>query len=206
LDVRVRGNSLFPTSIGGRFFIFCAILRQLHLLLSIAVLTNELSTLRPTHFVVDQLSACVPLLRFLSDARILLYCHFPDKLLSVKATGLLGVIKSIYRIPFNWLESWSTSCADRIVVNSKFTAGMVKSALSGLKHRDLEVLYPCVDTSERITKKETPELRLQDRVVILSINRFERKKGIDLAIRAFSKAAGFGNLSSLLVIAGNYTF
>src|ERR1700716_3257000 len=46
LDVRVRGNSIFPATVfGGRFTILCAIARQLHLLLHLAVFTDELKSL-----------------------------------------------------------------------------------------------------------------------------------------------------------------
>jgi alpha-1,3/alpha-1,6-mannosyltransferase len=50
LDVRVRGNTLVPATLFGRFAILCAILRQLHLVLHIALFTAELSNLRPTTF------------------------------------------------------------------------------------------------------------------------------------------------------------
>jgi len=122
LDVRVRGNTLFPPSILGRFAILCAILRQLHLVLQIAVFSSELRDLQPDAFFVDQLSACVPLLRITrARARILFYCHFPDKLLVRRG----GWIKRAYRVPFDWLESWTTGGSDVIVVNSEFTWGSV---------------------------------------------------------------------------------
>ncbi|KAF2149034.1 glycosyltransferase family 4 protein [Myriangium duriaei CBS 260.36] len=203
LDVRVRGNTIIPPSIGGRFAIFCAIARQLHLIFSIAIFTNELNALTPTHFFIDQLSAGVPLLRILSsNTKILFYCHFPDKLLAQQSVGLFRLVKAIYRIPFNWLESWSTSCGDDIVVNSKFTGGVVKAVFPKLRSRKLKVVYPCVDTTGHTKSKQRlwPSLR----TMFLSINRFERKKGIDLAIRAYSKMRQGERDGSLLVLAGGY--
>ncbi|GAM90111.1 hypothetical protein ANO11243_081510 [Dothideomycetidae sp. 11243] len=206
LDVRVRGNTIFPPSIGGRFAILCAIARQIHLILTVALVTNELSSLRPTHFFVDQLSAGVPLLRLLcTRAPILFYCHFPDKLLAQRGSGLLLLIKALYRLPFNWVESWSTSCSDDIVVNSKFTGGVVKAVFPSLRSRALKVVYPCVDTTPP-SPKPGSQSRLwpEKKTIFLSINRFERKKGVGLAIEAFSKLSPDEKRDSILVLAGGY--
>ncbi|PSK59470.1 Alpha-1,3/1,6-mannosyltransferase ALG2 [Elsinoe australis] len=205
LDVRVRGNTVFPPNIGGRFAIFCAIARQIHLILTIAVFTNELRSLDPSHFFVDQLSAGVPLLRLLSGhTRILFYCHFPDKLLAKKGSGVLRFLKSVYRIPFNWIESWSTSCSDDVVVNSKFTGGMVKSVLPSLRSRKLKVVYPCVDTEAMAEKVKGKQTLWPNKRIFLSINRFERKKDVGLAIKAFAQLSEQDRNTSILVLAGGY--
>ncbi|PNS18830.1 Alpha-1,3/1,6-mannosyltransferase ALG2 [Sphaceloma murrayae] len=205
LDVRVRGNTIFPPTFLGRFAIFCAIARQIHMILTISVFTNELRSLDPTHFFVDQLSAGVPLLRLLSGhTRILFYCHFPDKLLALQGSGIVRYLKLIYRYPFNWLEGWSTSCSDDIVVNSKFTGGVVKSAFPSLRSRKLKVVYPCVDVEALADHVKGKPTLWPSRRVFLSINRFERKKDVALAIRAFSKLGDEDKKSSLLVIAGGY--
>ncbi len=146
LDVRVRGNSLFPPTILNRFHILLAILRQLHLVLAISVFSNELDKLQPDVFVVDQLSACVPLLRWLypSRQRTLFYCHFPDQLLADRRTaGLLGIAKTLYRLPFDWFEGWSMSASDKIVVNSAFTKSVAARTWPDLAEA-LGVIYPCV--------------------------------------------------------------
>ena len=197
LDVRVRGNSLFPSTIFGRFWILCAILRQLHLVLQICILSNELELLQPDIFFVDQLSAGIPLLRLLRrQSRVLFYCHFPDKLLAKRG----GVIKQIYRWPFDWLESWSTGCSDAIVVNSNFTKGVFKEAFPRLKERIPGVVYPCVDTSHINARAKQPLWK--GKKVFLSINRFERKKDVGLAIKAFAGLSEEGRSRSRLVIAG----
>jgi alpha-1,3/alpha-1,6-mannosyltransferase len=191
-----------PPSILRRFAILCAILRQLHLILQITVFSSELRDLKPTTFFVDQLSAGIPLLRWLSpDSRILFYCHFPDKLLAQKG----GLLKTLYRGPFDWIESWSTGCSDGIVVNSNFTKGVFGHAFPGLKDREPRVVYPCVDTT---TSKEqdsqsskSPKL-WQGKKVLLSINRFERKKDVGLAIRAYAGLSEQERKGTRLVLAG----
>ncbi|CBX93744.1 similar to alpha-1,3-mannosyltransferase ALG2 [Plenodomus lingam JN3] len=200
LDVRVRGHSLIPPSLFGRFAILCAILRQVHLLLQIGVFSNELRQLAPSAFFVDQLSAGIPLLRLLQPRpRILFYCHFPDKLLAKQG----GLVKSLYRAPFDWLESWSTGCSDTIVVNSNFTRGIFGQAFPALKHRQPGVVYPCVDTkpSEAI---EHPAPLWKNKKVLLSINRFEKKKDVALAVRAYAGLSPKERQNARLVIAGGY--
>ncbi|KAJ2899335.1 Alpha-1,3/1,6-mannosyltransferase alg-2 [Zalerion maritima] len=227
LDVRVRGNTVFPPSILGRFAIFCAIARQIHLILSIWM-TGELRGLRPTDFFVDQLSAGLPLLRRVingfevpaegsegktlapTPARpsIFFYCHFPDLLLT---RGRESLVKRLYRIPFDTLEEWSMGFADGIAVNSEFTKGIVTRTwprLAGREKKQLDVVYPCVDTNvgdgddddddddDDGTNKRghvDEEVSLwENKTVFLSINRFERKKDVGLAIKAFGKLLGAG--------------
>jgi alpha-1,3/alpha-1,6-mannosyltransferase len=197
----VRGNSLVPSTIFGRFAILCAILRQLHLVCIVALWNYELDHLRPTHFFVDQLSAAVPLLRFLyTEVGILFYCHFPDQLLAQQGHGALAVLKKVYRVPFNAIESWSTASGHGILVNSKFTARVVKHVFPRLASRDLRVVYPCVDTSTADKLQRKP--MWTGRKVILSINRFERKKDVALAVKAFASLDANIRKSAILVIAG----
>ncbi|KAJ4379749.1 Alpha-1,3-mannosyltransferase-like protein [Didymella sp. IMI 355093] len=200
LDVRVRGNTIVPQAFFGRFAILCAILRQVHLVLQIALLSDELAELAPTSFFVDQLSAGIPLLRLLLPRpRVIFYCHFPDKLLAKKGSPL----KSLYRIPFDWLESWSTGCSDTIVVNSKFTKSVFAEAFPGLQHRKPGVIYPCVDTSDGSHLDEVTAL-WKDKKVLLSINRFEKKKDVALAVKAFAGLSATERQGARLVVAGGY--
>jgi alpha-1,3/alpha-1,6-mannosyltransferase len=201
--VRVRGNSLIPSTIFGRFAILCAILRQLHLVCIIALWNYELDHLRPTHFFVDQLSAAVPLLRFLyNNVGVLFYCHFPDQLLAQKGEGALAVLKMGYRVPFNAIEGWSTASSTAIVVNSKFTGTVAKRVFPALSKRDLKVVYPCVDTSTA-TQLQRKSM-WAGRKLVLSINRFEKKKDVALAVKAFALLDASVRKSALLVIAGGY--
>lgn len=197
LDVRVRGNTIIPSTILGRFWILCAILRQLHLILQICIFSNELQQLQPQTFFLDQLSAGIPLLRLLQPVpRVIFYCHFPDKLLAKQG----GILKTLYRWPFDWLESWSTGCSDTIVVNSNFTKGIFKRAFPRLRQRQPGVVYPCVDTKELPESLKEPLWK--GKKLFVSINRFERKKDVGLAIRAFAGLAEKERKVSRLVIAG----
>ena len=100
--------------------------------------------------------------------------------------------------------------ADRVVVNSAFTRGVVQGIWGDLGgERGVGVVYPCVDTGVKEQKKvggsneEIGEKPLwAGKKVILSINRFERKKDVGLAIRAFSKLEKALRAEAKLVIAG----
>ncbi|KAM7220901.1 hypothetical protein V8F06_003795 [Rhypophila decipiens] len=216
LDVRVRGNTIIPPSLLGRFSILCAILRQLHLILQITLFTSELKSLGPegnkTYFFVDQLSAGLPLLKLLSPsaakkrtAPIFFYCHFPDLLL---VQNRKKWYKRIYRLPFDALEQWSMGFADAIAVNSGFTKGVVSRTWPSLaKKKYLKIVYPCIDVKSSSTKPTNDEigpLPWKKTGVILSINRFERKKDIALAIRAFALLPKTKRKEAKLIIAGGY--
>jgi alpha-1,3/alpha-1,6-mannosyltransferase len=135
--------------------------------------------------------------------RILFYCHFPDQLLAQRNEGgALGLVKRLYRLPFDWFEGWSMSGSDRIVVNSAFTRRVVCSLFKGLDN--LEVVYPCVNT-EAVGKAEQDgedALLWGGMKVLLSINRFERKKDVGLAIRAYHGLTPQERKNCRLVVAG----
>ncbi|KAI0136929.1 glycosyl transferase group 1 [Xylariales sp. AK1849] len=203
LDVRVRGNTVIPASILSRFSILCAILRQIHLIIQI-YLTSELDQLSPDAFFIDQLSAGLPLLQYLYPrGRILFYCHFPDLLL---VQGRQKWWKRAYRIPFDWLEQWSMSFADAITVNSNFTKGVVSRTWPRLaSKKELQTVYPCVDTKT----KKSPEVEngtplWKGKKFLLSINRFERKKDVAVAIKAYAGLGEEARDGVRLVVAGGY--
>lgn len=136
LNVRVLGNTIVPTHFFGRFSILCAILRQIHLSMTL-LLSNPM--LNHDILILDQLSTSIPLLRV--QYPILFYCHFPDKLL---ARGREDWIKRWYRVPFDWIEEVTTGLADAIVVNSLFTKEVFKDAFPHIEQTP-DVVYPCVD-------------------------------------------------------------
>lgn len=134
----------FPRSFQGRFHILFAILRQLHLVLTLlfAFLFDNAKT--PDVFLVDQLSACIPLLRLGTCKRVVFYCHFPDKLLAdgkaavvkgekgaeeaddassssdpVKELQMKDRIKLLYRMPVDWLEEATTGQLTSHFVSSR---------------------------------------------------------------------------------------
>jgi alpha-1,3/alpha-1,6-mannosyltransferase len=243
LDVRVRGNTLFPALVFGRLHLLMAVLRQLHLTVSVLTelgRTNKQKKKSETMgveeefeddiFIVDQLPACVPILKTLgpryaaggSDRRrgkqrILFYCHFPDQLLARRDEGslLMRLVKGLYRYPFDWFEGWAMSASDKVVANSKFTRGVVSQVFGLSRLGDVRVVYPCVDTDEvpAVKKEGTGKVGKEEATIIgdglwrgkkilLSINRFERKKDMGLAIRAYHGLGKDGRKGTRLVIAG----
>lgn len=202
--MRARGNAIFPTSIFGRFSILCAILRQLALVLTIAVFSDVLEQLAPDVLFIDQLSACIPFLKFIyPKAKILFYGHFPDRLLAKEGSGAVKAFKALYRRPFDALESWSTGRADNVIVNSKFTRSVFKQTFPSMRSRELKVIYPCVDTNSS-NEGAAGATIWPDKKVLLSINRFEGKKNLSLAIRAFAGLSSDEIKKAMLVIAGGY--
>lgn len=214
LDVRVRGNTIFPAHVCGRLHILMAALRQLHLVVSLLGelgSTTEKADDQDDIFIVDQLSACVPVLKSFGRPResgrqrILFYCHFPDQLLARRDEGgsLLRLAKMIYRFPFDWFEGWAMSASDRVVANSKFSRGVVRGVFGSDRLGDIEVVYPCVDMDASSLPPKTNETPLWGgKKILLSINRFERKKDMALAIRAYHKLGAEKRKETRLVIAG----
>jgi len=203
LDIRVRGGWLFPATVLGRFKILCTILRQIHLILAITW-SGELAKLKPTAFFVDQLSAGIPFLRwFWEDQKILFYCHFPDLLL---VQGRKKWYMRIWRIGFDWWEGWGIRGADRIVANSGYTKGVVEDVWNGLGgDKGVGVVYPSVNTKrkEKSTNEKGDSQELwKGKKILLSINRFERKKDVGLAIKAFAGLKPKDREGVRLVIAG----
>lgn len=192
LEVRVRGDTIVPRSILGRFSILCAILRQIHLAITLLRDADEYDSI-----FLDQLSVAIPLLRYYREKiRILFYCHFPDKLLSMRTS----TIKKIYRIPFDFVEGWTTGQADSIVVNSQFTANIFHEAFPMIDFSP-KVIYPCIDVKQKFSKAAVTT----DRQIVLSINRFEYKKNLDLAIEAYAKLSSNASFAkTVLIIAGGY--
>jgi alpha-1,3/alpha-1,6-mannosyltransferase len=184
--------------------ILCAILRQIALVVSTSLFSNELKTLAPDVIFVDQLSICVPLFRIIyPHAKVLFYGHYPDRLLVKQDQGWTKHVKALYRIPFDTVEEWSTGCADSIVVNSKYTRSVYNSTFPWFRIRSLRVIYPCVDT-EVSGPSGSPSSLWPDKKLILSINRFEGKKDLALAVEAYAGLSAQERSRARLVIAGGY--
>lgn len=109
--------------------------------------------------------------------------------------------------------------ADAIAVNSGFTKGVVSRTWPALAAKtDLQVVYPCVDVrvpgeppkegqsaAEGNKEDVTSELDWKESRILLSINRFERKKNVALAIKAYAGLPKEKRAGVKLVIAGEYT-
>ena len=159
---------------------------------------------------VDQVSHSIPILTWFTSCRVLFYCHFPDQLLAQRTS----LIKRLYRWPFDRAEEWTTGCAHRILVNSEFTRSTFRATFTRLAWMvdsgRVDVLYPSIDFARYtfLSSKDVEHLQEQSEVQLLdemvygtrkdharrspqvllltSINRFERKKNIKLAIAAFA--------------------
>ena len=116
-SVTVAGG-WFPRHVAGRMHALCAYVRCALLALHIAWLSWRRGQQYDV-IIVDQVSAVNWVLRALTAARILFYCHFPDLLLAARRSRL----HSAYRAPLDWLEQATTGAAHSIVVNSVFTQG-----------------------------------------------------------------------------------
>lgn len=216
-----------PNSLCNRFYIVFAILKSLYTALAILFFCNQCDIL-----IVDQLSVSIPLLRFKRNCRILFYCHYPDLLLN---TNRQSKLVQLYRLPADYIEAITTSMSDKICVNSQFTLHTLLNTFNNIqsKHRDIPILYPATDTSkydilatqyQQLQHSTTnnvkydplhantdaiePLLQLNNIKLFTSINRYERKKNIQLAIQAFAllkhKLSSERFKQCKLVIAGGY--
>lgn len=165
-------GAFLPRHIFYRFHALCAYLRCLFVAFCVLVMWPSFDVI-----LVDQVSFVIPLLKLKKSTKVVFYCHFPDLLLAQHTT----LLRRIYRKPIDFVEEMTTGMADLILVNSKFTASTFTNTFKYLHARGIQpaVLYPAVN----VDQFEEPK---SSKLNLLSINRFERKKNIDLAISAFS--------------------
>lgn len=194
--IKVYGDWL-PNTIFGKLYAACAWVRVMYVTLAIGFLySSEIDA-----FFVDQVSISIPVLRYFGKP-VLFYGHYPDKLLSIKSGSLL---KRLYRWPLDFLEEITTAASDLVVVNSKFTRSVFEETFPRVKKQELGVLYPPVDVSV-FAKFTTSEPR--NPTLFVSLNRFERKKNVALAIHALAKLQKLVDsdvfASVKLIIAGGY--
>ncbi|VDL84960.1 unnamed protein product [Nippostrongylus brasiliensis] len=199
-DLEITVIQWFPRLIFGYMWALCAYVRMCLAAIYVA------SCVESDVIICDQVSAALLVLKLFSKSRLVFYCHFPDMLLTTRKS----LIKSIYRHFLDSIEEFSTGQADVICVNSLFTASVVKETFKSLQHRELKVLYPTLNTqffddSEDCAIEEIP---LSTEHVFTSLNRFEVKKNVKLAIEAFaalrSMLSAHEFSSCHLVVAGGY--
>eukprot|EP00887_Chlorella_sp_A99_P001385 scaffold8.g1385.t1 len=191
--VRVYGG-WFPRHILGRMYALCAYIRCIIVALHLAWLCWR----RDQQYdvvIVDQVSVVVPVLRALTATRVLFYCHFPDLLLARRG----GTLRAAYRTPLDWVEEQTTGMAELVLVNSAFTQGVFAQTFARLAAAGVRpvVLHPAVavPSAAALAAARTgwaaalpadAAAFVGGGPTFLSINRFERKKGIGLAIRALA--------------------
>lgn len=120
----------------------------------------------------------------------------------------------MYRGPLNWLEETTTGQADVVFVNSKFTSKIFADTFPRLNAIKPKVLYPSLNTDffdqpVKLALSEVVECALPDKpVLFLSINRYERKKNLGLAVLALAQLKKMLEENDFarvhLVIAGGY--
>lgn len=171
-----------PRSVFGRFKAACAYARMVYAAVYLAWYVIPVE--EPTLIFCDLISLCIPFLKMARGPfRIVFYCHHPDKLLSTEG----GLLKKLYRAPLNWLEELTTAQADKVLVNSKYTARVYQDAFQNIKDVP-DICYPSINTDFFKTTIPMPLKEVvpvgNDKFVFLSINRHERKKNLQLALRS----------------------
>jgi alpha-1,3/alpha-1,6-mannosyltransferase len=137
--------------------------------------------------VVDQVPHGIPLLR-LCLVPVVFYCHFPDKLLVQQQGGgpLYAALRAAYRRPFDLLEEFCIGAASSILVNSAFTARVFARSFRVLRTMNVRpaVLHPSVPATAPPLGWPVADPGSDHTLKLLSINRFEQKKNLGLAILA----------------------
>ncbi|XP_060937516.1 alpha-1,3/1,6-mannosyltransferase ALG2 [Limanda limanda] len=195
-----------PTSVFGYLHALCAYLRMIY----VAFYLVFLSGVEYDVIFCDQVSVCIPVLRLSRHRKkVLFYCHFPDLLLTPRRSFL----KKLYRAPIDWLEERTTGMADMILVNSKFTAGIFRETFRSLSNVQPDILYPSLNTRTfDLPSDEVQGLEglfpAATTCLFLSLNRYERKKNLGLALEAlaflWSSLAPSQRATVHLVVAGGY--
>jgi alpha-1,3/alpha-1,6-mannosyltransferase len=210
--VQVHG-SWFPRAILGRCIALCAYIRMFLCTLWVLVYGGHFD-----YYILDQVSFPIPLIR-LKSSNVFFYCHYPDKLLS---TDRRSFFKKAYRFVLDLVEEVTTGLAKTIVVNSLFTQNVFLRSfplIARLRRYKPEVVYPSIDergflktpgfkaSFEELLGVTGRSLTGENTVVMTSLNRYERKKNIPLALEAFAyyiKNSVRGQVNPVLVIAGGY--
>ncbi|KAH7648144.1 ALG like alpha [Cryptosporidium bovis] len=163
----------------------------------------------------DQVSVINPILRLITR-KIIFYCHFPDQLLAKKRGGNL---RAVYRKAMDFLEEFGMMFCDYVFVNSIFTRSVYidtfrkivsKPSMYPVTLSFPEVLYPPVNFSDipsnSVCEEEFLKLKTPKKPFFLSINRYERKKNIELAINSFATLRDQLDIKEklTLIIAGGY--
>jgi alpha-1,3/alpha-1,6-mannosyltransferase len=189
IPVEVRG-SVFPAKVMGKGTAFCSLVRMLLASLYVVFFAGHFD-----YVIVDQVSAVLPIFWF-SSSKVIFYCHYPDQLLCTERESAL---KRIYRFFLDKIEELGILKADLIYVNSNFTKKITQSTFKSLSTRELKVLYPCINLNFPEVSK-SPAF-LSNSSFFFSLNRYERKKNIGLAVEAYSQMQ---EKSVKLLIGGGY--
>jgi alpha-1,3/alpha-1,6-mannosyltransferase len=170
LKVRVFGDWL-PVQILGRLRAPCTLARMTALSAAATRLRGSFDVA-----VCDLVSHVVPLVRRAIGCPVLFYCHFPDLLLTPERRSWYRA----YRWPLDWLERRGIESADAVLVNSRYTQGIFEQVFPG---RRPGVLHPGVECAEYAG---IPPVSESGEIVLLSVNRFDSKKNLGLALETLA--------------------
>eukprot|EP00796_Vickermania_ingenoplastis_P007270 gene7271-5116_t len=217
IPVVVFGDWL-PHSAWGRGVVLFSTIRMLYAAFRLCSSYPEVDVV-----VVDQVPTALRMLKGLSPfLPRLFYAHFPDQRCDANRDeagnfhnpNTPQVVRA-YRRYFDDLEKTSMEAATKILCNSKFSRGVTLEVFPNLFDRvgEEDVLYPpapALEDLDGLSSAADPALlrRLSGRTVFVSINRYERKKNLELALLAFVKARALLRRTAaappLLVLAGGY--
>jgi alpha-1,3/alpha-1,6-mannosyltransferase len=161
------------------------------------------SSPRPDLVFCDLVSHVVPLVKRLTGRPVLFFCHFPDLLLTPEGSRASPAYR-VYRRRLDRNEQEGLRAADRVIVNSAFTAAKVTEVFPGLG-RTLTVVHPGVPIDTVPRAAPIPNV---GEIVLLSVSRFDPRKNLELAIEAMAALRSrvspdvFGRVR--LVMAGRY--
>ena len=217
IKVSVHGN-WWPRTICGRLVACCSYIRMYLCSLYVALFTRHYDII-----IVDQVPLPCMVLRFFTTAKLVFYSHYPDKLLCLSRNTWY---QKLYRAFIDRLEEVTLSRAHLIVVNSKFTQNKFTASFRCIsqgkccfkKRNPPQVIYPSIDLNSFVATNIMPIgkipgleycriLEYGDVRIITSLNRYERKKNINLALESFSRFVRERRNHPerfLLIIAGGY--
>jgi len=178
----------FPRTICNKCYALCAYIRMLICALAIIICGPKYDII-----VLDQVPLPIPFLRILKS-KIFFYCHYPDKLLCVERRSCF---KRLYRFIIDSIEEFCIYFAHSVMVNSKFTRSVFMNNFKCITKRrccrkgiEPHVLYPALDFTMFQNKNKDEEILkgmgLDGKFLITSLNRYERKKNIQLALDSFA--------------------
>jgi alpha-1,3/alpha-1,6-mannosyltransferase len=153
---------------------------------------------------------------------------------AILSTFIGGKAKQLYRFFLDNIEEFTTGCADMILVNSEFTKSVFRESFTRLAALPITTMYPvltCLEDEQADNENTDDSLFYIPHIphipniphsskfnrskckVFVSLNRYERKKNVVLALDALAvlktllrshKQQGERGERVILVVAGGY--
>lgn len=169
-----RSGGWIPSTLGGRLRLPLSIARAVYA-------GVRLSRTSPDVVICDSVPHILPLLRRITKAPALYYCHFPDVLLTADGSRDSAPYRR-YRAPLDRMENTGLASADVVATNSRFTSSIVQATFPAMQGREILVLYPGVRVSDTVPPPPSDSGLIE----IVSVARFDPRKNLQLAIDALS--------------------